>query len=199
MDALILLADVAFGFYIILAALNGLKSARDPMHRVTPLNPRIVFWRAFRRRIWIPLIIWCLAVAILSFVPLIMGMKHNSHYPQSMHAMNALTVLTIAVGFQSFFFVATLFFAPRLKNDLWLLVLCCVTAILASGVIICLVMLGLPDNINTLVIRWNLNGVPVDSPHPLFPFYYAAIGLLAVGGIWLWIHRQGEKWFRFEE
>ncbi len=199
MEVLLLLADVAFGFYIIHAVLNGLESARDPIHRVTPLNPHIVFWRAFRRRILKPLIIWCLALAALATVQLTIGMKHNPIYPWSMHTIFALTLLSLMIGFQFFFFAATLLFAPRFKTDIWLLVVCCAASILALGVIICLVMLGLPDSMNTWVVEFEIGGVSTRFPHPLFPFYYAAIGLLAVGGIWLWIHRQGEKWFRFEE
>lgn len=184
------------------AFLDGIASARDPMHRLIPdTSPWVFFKRKLYRhlRIWIP--IWLLVLVWVFFT-----MLYDARRSFMLQPSQTIPIISdILLGFShmglvlsTWFLIlaAVSFLAPKCERTWTLVSLGFISAVISVSVLWRSVTILLPRSMMTVSFdagqntRW---GIDISTS------YLAAVCFLIPIGAWLWIRRQNEKWFRFEE
>jgi hypothetical protein len=197
--ALLVLGGALFAVPLAGAFLRGLASARDPLHRVTPVSPWQFFRRAFLRRLRWPAVVWALVMVVLFFLGQV-GWYTEDWYSTSLRIHAGSNLPAIALGACLLMATFGILWAPWCTQRWTLVALILFPALVSYALLLLALRSVLPAGWRT--VRYPIvrpSGNPVSAHMPLEPHYIVLIGLLTLALAILWARQRGERWFRFEE
>lgn len=179
------------------AFLAGLASAREPVHRVTPENPRVFFQRAFWKRAkYLPIV---LAVALciafcLGYFPAV-----RSNLPVGFALILGIDLVSLLLIILLTIVAVALLIAPRC--DLSWPIATLGTLLGAAWAFCGLLIPGnlIPRSWHTVTFESHSEtGAVMRSNTSILPLYVLLLACLVTGLVWWWARSRGDKWYRFD-
>lgn len=174
------------------AYLEGLRSARDPSHRLTPRSPWFFFDRTVRRRIESWRWIWTAAYLLALPLPFLLVLVEPEFWSGGLSVEKiGICVMVADIGLSTGLLTYTgfLLLAPRFNELRWLMLTCLGASLFVLSPILfaaSIVILRALSDIHAHALRIFTFG---------FAFFPAQVLVLALA-LRFWARARGDHWFR---